>query len=397
MANEVYANTREISCKSANGKSICAFPDVCFTPPENPATPPGVPIPYPNTGMATDTTSGSKTVKITGKEIMLKNKSFFKRSTGDEAGCAAKKGVLTSVNMGKVYFTAWSMDVKVEGENVVRHFDLTTHNHASVPGNTPTWPYVDAVAWRDPDHPCIENAQEEYDQCKDYKPYGSKDACDSLMPGKPSGKMASPEASQVSMLAAADDCLNARRCMLQPYSPNRCCPQQTGHHLVEASALHNVGRGTPIPREGKPPTPSIPLKGIKNYNENKAPCVCVEGVNQNTGTHGLMHTFQSAGVGNCPTETLPLSKRGTVTAPTTTYRAAKQNGISAMQKTFPFSKCDPKCIEAQLDAYHKKCNIENDTKIKAVETGQDDVAAAEDAVVDIAQQAYRANAFTGRG
>jgi hypothetical protein len=33
MSNEVYANGREVSCKAAQGKSVCAFPDVCFTPP----------------------------------------------------------------------------------------------------------------------------------------------------------------------------------------------------------------------------------------------------------------------------------------------------------------------------------------------------------------------------
>jgi hypothetical protein len=146
MANDVFANGREVSCKAADGKAICAFPDVCFTPPENPATPPGVPIPYPNTGMAKDTTQGSKTVKVSGKEVMLKNKSHFKKSTGDEPGSAAKKGVLTSTNRGKVYFTSWSMDVKIEGQNVVRHLDLTTHNHMSFPGNTPPWPYIDAMA-----------------------------------------------------------------------------------------------------------------------------------------------------------------------------------------------------------------------------------------------------------
>ncbi len=27
MANEVYANGRELSCKSASGKSIASFPD----------------------------------------------------------------------------------------------------------------------------------------------------------------------------------------------------------------------------------------------------------------------------------------------------------------------------------------------------------------------------------
>ena len=103
MASTVFANNREVSCKAADGKTICAFPDVCFTPPENPATPPGVPVPYPNTGLASDTTDGSKTVKIGGKEVGLKDKSCFKKSMGDEAGCAAKKGIITSQNRGKLF------------------------------------------------------------------------------------------------------------------------------------------------------------------------------------------------------------------------------------------------------------------------------------------------------
>jgi hypothetical protein len=145
MANQVFANGREIACKAAKGKTICAFPDVCFTPPQTPATPPGVPIPYPNTGMAKDTSNGSKNVKISKKEVVLKNTSFFKTSTGDEAGMAPKKGVITSSNKGKVYFKSWSMDVKVEGKNVTRHLDLTTNNHASEPGDTPPWPYQDGM------------------------------------------------------------------------------------------------------------------------------------------------------------------------------------------------------------------------------------------------------------
>ena len=65
MANNVFANGREISCKAASGKSIAAFPDVCFTPPDKvPPTPPGVPIPYPNTAFSSDTTKGSKKVKV---------------------------------------------------------------------------------------------------------------------------------------------------------------------------------------------------------------------------------------------------------------------------------------------------------------------------------------------
>jgi len=144
MANKVFANGRETACKATDGKSVCAFPDVCMTPPQTPATPAGVPVPYPNTGFAKDTTKGSKMVKISGKEVMLKNKSYFKKSTGDEAGSATKKGVVTGVNRGKVYFNSWSMNVKIEGKNVVRNLDLTTHNHVSQQlGQTPPWPYID--------------------------------------------------------------------------------------------------------------------------------------------------------------------------------------------------------------------------------------------------------------
>lgn len=179
MGNDVFANGREISCKAADGKSICAFPDVCFTPPQTPATPPGVPVPYPNTGMASNTTNGSKSVKISGKEVMLKNKSYFKKSTGDEAGCAPKKGIITSKNMGKVYFNSWSMDVKIEGENVVRHLDLTTHNHNSPPGNSPPIPHIDSMSpntTREGKAPCAH----EWEIEKPEKKYSSAEKKDRL-------------------------------------------------------------------------------------------------------------------------------------------------------------------------------------------------------------------------
>ena len=154
MACDVYANGMEIACKAAAGKSIAATPDVCFTPPLTPATPPGVPIPYPNTGMASDTTDGSKTVMISGQEVMLKDKSTFKQSTGDEAGNAPKKGVVTSKIKGKLNFFAWSMNVKFEGENVPRHLDLMGHNEASQPPNTPPWPYTSKMTSPAPLSPC---------------------------------------------------------------------------------------------------------------------------------------------------------------------------------------------------------------------------------------------------
>jgi hypothetical protein len=91
-----------------------------------------VPIPYPVNSFASDTTDGSKTVNIGDKEIMLKDKSYYKKCTGDEAATKTLgMGVINASLSGKVYFISWSMDVEVEGENVVRHLDMTTSNHAS--------------------------------------------------------------------------------------------------------------------------------------------------------------------------------------------------------------------------------------------------------------------------
>jgi len=142
---DVFANGLEISGKAVQAQTIAAFPDVCFTPPQTPATPPGVPIPYPNFAMAGDTENGTGTVFIKGKLVNLKNKSDMSKTSGDEAGCAPKKGVITSKNTGKSYFNSWSSDVKFEGEPVVRMSDLTTNNHASPVGNTVTWPHIAGI------------------------------------------------------------------------------------------------------------------------------------------------------------------------------------------------------------------------------------------------------------
>ena len=141
MSN-VFANGLEISGKAVDAKTIAAFPDVCFTPPQTPATPPGVPIPYPSFGMGSDTENGTATVLIGGKAVNIKNKSDLSKTSGTEAGCAPKKGVITSKNTGKEYFNSWSTDVKFEGEPVIRFTDLATNNHASPVGNTPPWAHV---------------------------------------------------------------------------------------------------------------------------------------------------------------------------------------------------------------------------------------------------------------
>lgn len=133
----VFANGLEISAKAQGCKVIADFPDTCFTPPQTPATPPGVPVPYPDFGKDSDLTSGSSKVKIGGEEVSIENSSKYSKCTGDEAGAAPKKGIITSKNTGAVYAHKWSMDVKVEGKGVVRFGDLATSNHACDPGDAP--------------------------------------------------------------------------------------------------------------------------------------------------------------------------------------------------------------------------------------------------------------------
>jgi Domain of unknown function (DUF4150)/GHH signature containing HNH/Endo VII superfamily nuclease toxin 2 len=337
MANQIYANNMEVSCKQAAGKSICAFPDVCFTPPLTPATPPGVPIPYPNTGMASDTTDGSSSVKISGQEVMLKNKSYFKKSMGDEAGAAPKKGVVTSKNMGKVYFNMWSMDVKVEGENVVRHFDLSTHNHASTPGGTPPWVYQDMPA-----------AQRARCEAQDND---ANTKCQGATPHMTVDKKGQQKQKGID---CPPGCAEAKACILasKKNDDKYCChPNTTGHHLVEVHCFtHPGGRGEAGDK-------GATLDEYLDYNEEDAPCVCAS-ESASDGTHGIMHDVQ----GQQERAYMAMRLSDPEFVPHTfgghpndrsywNYGEARDTGAAAHHKAFPH--CDPDCTRRQLDAYHQ--------------------------------------------
>jgi hypothetical protein len=180
-------------------------------------------VPYPNTGMESDTSDGSRTVVIHGQEVMLKSKSYYKKSMGDEAGCAAKKGVVTSVNRGKVYFVAWSMDVKFEGENVDRHLDLTTHNHASPQTNTPPFPDLSTVQVDPADCPQI--------------------------------------------LAKED-------IVITPHKSSKCRKDQQSDHIVQNACFVNSRKL------------NAPISTAPDYSTNDAPCICLFGKSTGNGEHG---------------------------------------------------------------------------------------------------------------
>jgi uncharacterized protein DUF4150/HNH/endonuclease VII toxin of polymorphic toxin system len=340
MANQVYANNMEVSCKAASGKSICSMPDVCMTPPQTPATPPGVPIPYPNTGMASDCSDGSSSVQISGQEVMLKDSSYFKKSTGDEAGCAPMKGVINGQNMGKVFFKAWSMDVKVEGENVVRHFDLTTHNHASDIGNDSIpWLHIDAMAVPMP-------LSEECKKDKD----NFKSSCKDCVKSHPDGSINA--AGTQKAMCGNPDCKKARQCTFTPYAIG-CCEDssgktQTPHHMVPNSLLQG-SRGNNLTN----------VDGLKGYTMESAPCLCVTGEGQ-VEDHGKVHDLQKKELRD------RLGAGGEVT-----FENAKTSGVKAHNQVIKDDEgkpaCKAECLEAQLDAHfssRSKTGDPNDIKVR---------------------------------
>ncbi len=217
----VFANGLEVSGKAVDAKTIAAFPDVCFTPPENPATPPGVPVPYPSFGMAGDTDKGTSTVKIEGKTVNLKNKSYLTKTTGTEAGAAAKKGIITSKNTGKEYFNSWSNDVKFDGEPVIRMSDLATNNHASPTGNTVTWPHVAKLSVKG------FNCEEVLNELDIHLHAHSNSPCSDL---------------------------------------NTDTKQFQSEHMVMNAALLESKRGL-----------DRPIEGFDKYSGKGAPCICMEG------------------------------------------------------------------------------------------------------------------------
>lgn len=225
MSGDVFANGLEVSGKVSGGKTIAAFPDVCFTPPENPATPPGVPVPYPSFGTGDDTDKGTSTVKIGGKTVNIKNMSYLTKTSGTEAGCAAKKGVITSKNTGKEYFSSWSSDVKADGEPVIRMSDLATNNHASPQANAPPWAHVLKV------------------------------------------KKGGMTCAQILI-----DC----NIQLHRHWDSPCTPPDESEHMAQNAFFQNARGG---------PDGSIP--DLPKYSANTAPCICMKGPSTNANTpHG---------------------------------------------------------------------------------------------------------------
>lgn len=127
MGSSVFANGRGIAHETSGGMSI-VFPDVCNTP--TPAGP--VPVPYPNIGKSSDTSSGSRNILVDGGSSAMIEGAQYRTTSGDEAGTAG--GVISGCNMGPAEFMTCSFDVKIEGKGVCRMGDMLFHNRKNIMG-----------------------------------------------------------------------------------------------------------------------------------------------------------------------------------------------------------------------------------------------------------------------
>ena len=161
MGNEVYANGREVSCKAGRGKSICAFPDVCFTPPLLRPRRPACRSPIPIRAWPATPATAARPFRSAARKSCSRIRRPSRRAPATRRDHAARERRRHEQITGQGLLHGWSMDVKFEGENAVRHLDLTTHNHNSPPGNSPPWPFAKKQAINNPNHPCQKSGDAE--------------------------------------------------------------------------------------------------------------------------------------------------------------------------------------------------------------------------------------------
>lgn len=228
---------------SDSGGTVAGFPDVCQAP--SPAGP--VPIPFPNIARSQDLENGSRTVRIHGAPVALKD-SYLGRSTGDEAGNAGG-GVVSGTTRGRAHPVTSSFDVRIEGRPVVRNLDLFTLNDR----NTGPFPLLQPqgappVAGR-VDEAARERPLERCDYC-------GKEKHDFDRQGRVGSHLGSSAVLGRNMLEGRE--LSTHPWYAGPFS-------LAAHHLLCLEALNNVAWATFCPQFGyhpdrKPNGVFLPMK-----------------------------------------------------------------------------------------------------------------------------------------
>jgi hypothetical protein len=309
-SDEFYVNGRSVLHKGSCGKAIACFPDVCLAPPPPPGGP--IPTPFPNNAMASDVTNCAESVFAYGHPVAT-SESYIEASTGNEAAdpkAGGQGGVVTHVVKGKAYFQSYSMDVMVEGKPVVRHLDITTHNHACPTGNA---------------------------------------------------------AAQA--MTAKQDFLETGRancgegCEISTFKPNNCPidpatgKKKTPHHMVPKHCFkeywNDTVTGKPIPFRPK----GAESSPWESYKPKKAPCICVTGEDKDaTGPDGMLLQHGRIHEGFDFEEAVAGLKGGGE------WSLAQATAAAAMATKEVLTSCDYDCLVAVIEAAHGEDKKEAKTR-----------------------------------
>lgn len=137
--------------------------------------------------------------------------------------------------------------------------------------------------------------------------------------------------------AETSPCITARRCSLVPYGETNypksanglgCCPGQSGHHIL----------------------PNAMFDGCPGYNADEALTICVEGVTNSHGSHRVIHeNLKKILAGTLKPDGTPL-----LAGDPMPLQDAIDAGMISVDRSFPFSECDPLCIQKQLRESYRK-------------------------------------------
>ncbi|MET0026291.1 MAG: HNH/endonuclease VII fold toxin-2 domain-containing protein [Candidatus Thiodiazotropha sp.] len=163
---------------------------------------------------------------------------------------------------------------------------------------------------------------------------------------KADGLQTSDIADAQEILAKANPCLNAKRCLLVPYSKTGagktsnqgCCAGQTPHHVIPKGQFKSE------PSKYAPNVSDCP-----GYDADQAPCICTEGTSHSLGgSHQRIHDAIE-----------PKIEQGADANGELSYGQSRDMSVDATRKAAP--NCSKACLKAQLDKYHKKaCNQQGD-------------------------------------
>jgi hypothetical protein len=170
-------------------------------------------------------------------------------------------------------------------------------------------------------------------------------------------------------MCADDDCKEAMECVVSPYSPNNCCPDENGeqptpHHIVPKSQFYEPGFAGKSNKADRDKGALLRDENNENkYSQSKAPCICVSGESHSEGDHGRIHSKT-----NKKTRTEVDVKSGEAIPKDKRWKVSKAESVGA-EAVEEVTECPKECIEEQVRKGHEDMGANENDDIRPTTAG----------------------------